>query len=260
MKTINTTWADFARGVILLGRQGENLTGRLHVDVSEMLEKYPGATFGLRAAVPGGEPYPVSHLKRDGAAVVWTITNADTAQAGEGWAQLVLYGGGQEIAKTEIAHTLVLPSLTGEGGTPPDAVADWLNRAEETLGRLEGLSILPPITVEDDGKVLTAVNGAWVPMEPTGGGGEGDALPPVTEADNGKILMVQEGEWAAAELPKYEGTYEITPLANEQTTLLTAQKFMTDNVAVKEIPYFETSNQSDGETVYIGTEVEIYGD
>lgn len=173
MKTINTTWADFARGVILLGRQGENLTGRLHVDVSETLEKYPGATFGLRAAVPGGEPYPVSHLKRDGAAVVWTITNADTAQAGEGWAQLVLYGGGQEIAKTEIAHTLVLPSLTGEGGTPPDAVADWLNRAEETLGRLEGLSILPPITAEDDGKVLTAVNGAWVPMEPKGGDGEG---------------------------------------------------------------------------------------
>lgn len=176
MKTINTTWADFARGVILLGRQGENLTGRLHVDVSEMLAKYPGATFGLRAAVPGGEPYPVSHLKRDGAAVVWTITDADTAHAGEGWAQLVLYGDGQEIAKTEIAHTLVLPSLTCEGGTPPDAVADWLNRAEETLGRLEGLSILPPITAEDDGKVLTAVNGEWVPMEPTGGGGEGGGV------------------------------------------------------------------------------------
>lgn len=176
MKTIETTWAGFARGVLLLGRQGENLTGRLRVDVSEMLAKYPGATFGLRAAVPGGEPYPVSHLKRDGAAVVWTITDADTAQAGEGWAQLVMYGGGQEIAKTVIAHTLVLPSLTGEGGTPPDAVADWLNRAEETLGRLEGLSILPPITAEDDGKVLTAVNGAWVPMEPTGGGDEGGGV------------------------------------------------------------------------------------
>ncbi|MBE5800054.1 MAG: hypothetical protein E7321_08920 [Clostridiales bacterium] len=85
-------------------------------------------------------------------------------------------------------------------------------------------------------------------------------IPDVTTADNGKVLTVVGGKWAAAELPKYDGEYEITPHAEESTTLLTAQKFMDSNVKVNKVPYFETSNQADGETVYIATEVDIYGD
>lgn len=57
----------------------------------------------------------------------------------------------------------------------------------------------------------------------------------------------------------YTGTYEITP-AVESQTLPTAQKLMTQDMQIKAIPYFETSNDFDGETVYIGSEVEIYGD
>lgn len=57
----------------------------------------------------------------------------------------------------------------------------------------------------------------------------------------------------------YTGEYEVTPKVDAQT-LPTAQKFMADDVTVFGIPYFETSNTSDGNTVYIGTEVEIYGD
>lgn len=57
----------------------------------------------------------------------------------------------------------------------------------------------------------------------------------------------------------YTGDYEVTPKVDAQT-LPTAQKFMADDVKVFGIPYFETSNASDGNTVYIGTEVEIYGD
>lgn len=87
-----------------------------------------------------------------------------------------------------------------------------------------------------------------------------DSMPPVTSEDEGKVLTVVDGVWAAKELPKYEGTYEITPLAGESTTLNTAQKFMDSDVTVKQIPYFETSNNSEGNTVYIGSEVEIYGD
>ena len=52
----------------------------------------------------------------------------------------------------------------------------------------------------------------------------------------------------------YTGEYNVTPRINEQT-LPTAQKLMTENVKIKPIPYFETSNNSDGKTIYIGTEV-----
>lgn len=57
----------------------------------------------------------------------------------------------------------------------------------------------------------------------------------------------------------YMGAYEVTPKVEAQV-LPTAKKLMADDVTVKAIPYYETSNLSDGETVYIGTEVEIYGD
>ena len=52
----------------------------------------------------------------------------------------------------------------------------------------------------------------------------------------------------------YTGAYDITPRIDEQT-LPTAQKLMTEDMRIKAIPYFETSNNSDGETVYIGSEV-----
>lgn len=56
----------------------------------------------------------------------------------------------------------------------------------------------------------------------------------------------------------YDGPYEVTPKVESQT-MHTAQKYMAENVRIKSIPFFETSNESDGKTVYIGSEVEIYG-
>lgn len=49
----------------------------------------------------------------------------------------------------------------------------------------------------------------------------------------------------------YNGEYEVTPRSYEQY-LGTNDKYMLDDVTVKQIPYFETSNDY-GETIYIGT-------
>lgn len=65
-------------------------------------------------------------------------------------------------------------------------------------------------------------------------------------------VTIQEG------VDPYMGDYEITPKVDAQT-MPTAQKYMTDDVRIKSIPFYETSNESDGKTVFIGTEVEIYG-
>lgn len=51
--------------------------------------------------------------------------------------------------------------------------------------------------------------------------------------------------------PTYDGPYAVTPSLNEQM-LETAQKMMSDNVTVKEIPIYVVSNNSGGTTVIIG--------
>lgn len=58
---------------------------------------------------------------------------------------------------------------------------------------------------------------------------------------------------------QYEGEYEVTPLVTHQT-LPTKKKVMKDNLTIKEIPFFDVSNNAGGTTVYIGEEIEIYGD
>ena len=49
----------------------------------------------------------------------------------------------------------------------------------------------------------------------------------------------------------YEGEYIVKPKVDDQQ-LLTNHKYMTDDVTVLAIPYFETSNIANGLTVYIG--------
>lgn len=51
----------------------------------------------------------------------------------------------------------------------------------------------------------------------------------------------------------YRGEYEVTPKVSKQY-LETAQKYLTKNVTVNEIPLYETDNQK-GTTIYIGNKV-----
>lgn len=55
---------------------------------------------------------------------------------------------------------------------------------------------------------------------------------------------------------KYTGPYEVTPKVEGQR-LATAQKYMNQDVNVKAIPFYETSNPSGGTTVYIASSVSV---
>lgn len=48
----------------------------------------------------------------------------------------------------------------------------------------------------------------------------------------------------------YDGDYEVTPKTYSQT-LDTEDKYLRSDIVINEIPYFETSNDQDGLTVYI---------
>lgn len=53
-------------------------------------------------------------------------------------------------------------------------------------------------------------------------------------------------------VPTYTGSYEVTPLPFTETILETQGFLLEDNVVVLEIPYYETANESGGNTVIIG--------
>lgn len=55
------------------------------------------------------------------------------------------------------------------------------------------------------------------------------------------------------EYPAYDGEYEITPRAEAQV-LQTAMRTLEDDILIKEIPYFDVSNEY-GRTIYIGGEI-----
>lgn len=83
----------------------------------------------------------------------------------------------------------------------------------------------------------------------------------VRSASAGDVIKVAVGQGVAVypDAPVYQGDYIVIPKAAEEVTLATADKLLLDDITIKEIPYYQTSNQSGGETVYIGSEVIIDG-
>lgn len=55
---------------------------------------------------------------------------------------------------------------------------------------------------------------------------------------------------------KYDGDYDVTPKVDKQL-LKTKHKYMTDDVRILAIPYFEVGNTTGGNTVYIANEIEM---
>lgn len=58
----------------------------------------------------------------------------------------------------------------------------------------------------------------------------------------------------APDVDFYTGAYTFTPAIDPQT-VPTARKYLTENVQIKAIPIYSTSNVSGGNTVYIASEV-----
>lgn len=70
------------------------------------------------------------------------------------------------------------------------------------------------------------------------------------QADMGVVHVVKEYVGGNP----YTGDYAVTPKVAQQT-MPTKGKFMTDDVTVKAIPIYETSNASGGSTIYIAKEI-----
>lgn len=60
----------------------------------------------------------------------------------------------------------------------------------------------------------------------------------------------------AKEYDAYAGNYEVTPQAFEPQILPTNNRVLKEDIIVREVPFYETSNTSDGTTAYIGKDIQ----
>ena len=64
----------------------------------------------------------------------------------------------------------------------------------------------------------------------------------------GKMSITQEYD-------TYTGDYKVVPRAFNEQVLQTAHKVLAEDVVIAKVPYWKTSNTSDGITAYIAKEV-----
>ena len=114
-------------------------------------------------------------------------------------------------------------------------------------------SLLVSDTLDEHGGIIRTITGKVVKLQPK------RIKPELTEQtvfpdigyDGFSEVIVEAG---GEIIDDYEGgAYDITPLPFESQTFETKGKRMTDDVTVRAIPYYETSNVS-GITIYIGGE------
>lgn len=117
----------YALEEIKLGRRGENQARKVVFDVlGKWREGYGEGVASLIVQRNGdAQPYPVTVTEEDGA-LVWLVSNVDTAVAGEGAAEL-RYTVGDTIVKSQIYKTRVRETLENSGEAPPPAYQSWVD-------------------------------------------------------------------------------------------------------------------------------------
>ena len=157
---------------------------------------------------------------------------------------------------------------------PQELTDEQKAQARENIGALPDTTEIPPeytlpqatsdalggikadeATAEDTQAVRIGADGRLYTAPSSGGGGSGGGIPAITEADEGRVLTASGGVAVWQDLPKYGGTYTVTPEVGAGQTLETAGKYLTNDVTVNAIPDYEVTNEAGGNTFIIGKEI-----
>lgn len=162
-----------------------------------------------------------------------------------------------ELKTTRPCYVNVLDSIADMLNSPiPPPTPDVYAQIMSIINSLESAKLNPiaktaamtqPVGRDDDGRLYTAPS--------SGGGGSGGGIPAITEADEGRVLTASGGVAVWQDLPKYGGTYTVTPEVDTVQTLETAGKYLTNDVTVNAIPDYEVTNEAGGNTFIIGKEI-----
>ena len=127
----------YALEEIKLGRRGENQARKVVFDVLEKWREGYGEGVASLIVQRNGDaqPYPVTLTEEDGT-LVWLVSSADTAVAGEGAAEL-RYTVGDTIVKSQIYKTRVRETLEDSGETPPPVYQSWVDEVLQAAADAE---------------------------------------------------------------------------------------------------------------------------
>lgn len=132
IREIETTIDEIEGLVINIGRVYENKVTKLLVDLSSTLIEHPNATASLVVRQPNWQSYPAT-VTLNGMTLEWLITDAEIGlQSGTGEIQITV-ADGEQIYKSAIAQTVILPSILYKSGSIPDPIAHWISQAQVEL-------------------------------------------------------------------------------------------------------------------------------
>lgn len=99
-------------GTLQIGRQQENLSRTIRIDISKMLQRHPRAKISLWVQ-RSGEDTPYSpEVSVDDGVLYWDVTSQDTSLPGYGYAEIRATRNGV-LEKSAVFKTYVRPSLPG---------------------------------------------------------------------------------------------------------------------------------------------------
>ena len=177
----------YALEEIKLGRRGENQARKVVFDVlGKWREGYGEGVASLIVQRNGdAQPYPVTVTEEDGA-LVWLVSNVDTAVAGEGAAEL-RYTVGDTIVKSQIYKTRVRETLEDSGETPPPAYQSWVDEVLQAAADAETAVSKMPYVDETTGNWFKwdATAGAFADTGVAATGPQGEVGPKGDTGDTG---------------------------------------------------------------------------
>lgn len=158
---------DLKQNGVNFGRRGENLARVLRIDVSDMLEAYPGATIKALAQRPRENvAYVAESAVKDGV-LYWPLTQVDTGIVGDGLAEVRALVG-DVLAKSVLLRTHIDPSLTApeDSAAPPEPAKGWLQQAIEAAEKAQAAQ-----TAAESSATAAAASATAAGLPPRGGSG-----------------------------------------------------------------------------------------
>ena len=124
-----------------IGVQGENKARVISFYVGDILAEFPGASFTLVHQRRGDTAaYPVANTQVNGQYLLWTVTSADTAVAGDSFCELIATV--DDVVKKTVIYSLRVIGALDNSATPPDPWESWVQDVVDAADRAEDAAAL----------------------------------------------------------------------------------------------------------------------